>query len=288
MGINPIKPAKPFLGQIRILKSRNIIPDEHTRAFLTNVNYYRLSGYIRPFLDSTSNVCNPKIDFSTIISIYEFDSEMRSILQKAIETIEVSMRTKIAHYFSLKYSPLGYLKANNFDTQFDHIAFLDEIEKCIRNNNKSPVIKHHLANYGPDLPFWVLIDYFTLGMLSKFYAGMLLDDQRMINSTLIHLHYKKLVGWLRCACDLRNRCAHYSRLYYWNFSALPSYPKGDKTVKDRLLFTQIYTLKLLYPSSKEWNSSVGNHIVALIKKHIKDIKLEHIGFPANWEHCLLK
>lgn len=282
-----IKPAKEFQEQIDILKSRNIIPDDSTRSFLTNVNYYRISGYIFPFLNTDSNLCDSELQFSTVASIYEFDSEMRSILQKTLEKIEVSMRTRIAHYFSLKYSPLGYLNNQNFSEKFDHETFLKEIEKCKQNNSRSPVVIHHFRNYGKDLPFWVIVDYFSFGTLSQFYSGMKTEDKKELNTTLIHLQYEKLGGWLRCATDLRNRCAHYSRLYNWKFSSLPSYPNGDNTANDRRLFTQIYTLKLLYPIPEEWNNSVGHRIVTLIKKYKKDIKLKHIGFPIDWEKRLL-
>ena len=83
-----IKPAKEFQEQIDILKSRNIIPDDSTISFLTNVNYYRISGYIFPFLNTNSNLCDNELQFSTVASIYEFDYEMRSILQKTLEKIQ--------------------------------------------------------------------------------------------------------------------------------------------------------------------------------------------------------
>ena len=63
-------------------------------------------------------------------------------------------------------------------------------------------------------------------------------------------------SWLRCITDLRNRCAHYSRLYDWSFTALPKMPKESVAPQNRKLFSQILVLKRLYPDKKEWNTAL--------------------------------
>jgi len=45
------KPALTFSGQVKLLASRGLVIDDLEQAarFLTQVNYYRLTGYILPF-----------------------------------------------------------------------------------------------------------------------------------------------------------------------------------------------------------------------------------------------
>lgn len=94
-----------------------------------------------------------------------------------------------------------------------------------------------------------------------------------------------LESWLRCITDLRNRCAHYSRLYFWNFTAIPKAPRGAPAM-DRRLFSQIIVLKYLYPDPSSWNNNFKAGISALLEAYLPDIELAHIGFPDDWEDLL--
>ena len=54
--------------------------------FFSNVNYYRVKGYLLPFLhdDIISD-----LDFEKLKAIYYFDMELRNLLSKTIEKIEI-------------------------------------------------------------------------------------------------------------------------------------------------------------------------------------------------------
>lgn len=94
---------------------------------------------------------------------------------------------------------------------------------------------------------------FSIGMLSYFYKEMQNRDKSNIASELYGVSYQVLESWLRCLTDLRNRCAHYSRLYYWIFPALPQMPPNENYILTRRLFAQLYTLKKLYPDCDKRN-----------------------------------
>ena len=113
-----------------------------------------------------------------------------------------------------------------------------------------------------------------MGMLSYFYADLQSGDQKYIAKEIYDTSVACLKSWLRCITDLRNRCAHYSRLYYWSFTALAP--------QNRKFFSQILVLKLLYPDKKEWNSKVMTELRAVIEEYEDDISLKHIGFPQDW------
>lgn len=93
----------------------------------------------------------------------------------------------------------------------------------------------------------------------------------------------QLESWLRCLTDLRNRCAHYSRIYYWSFPAMPKMPSDYDYIADRKLFSQLLMLKFLYPDNSKWDSKLISTLKALIEEYEKDISLKQIGFPCDWE-----
>ena len=67
--------------------------------------------------------------------------------------------------------------------------------------------------------FWVICELFTFGMLyATFYNDLTTADKKEFAGA----QYKEMVSWLRCCTDLRNVCAHYGRLYFRIFTAMPS------------------------------------------------------------------
>ena len=127
-----------------------------------------------------------------------------------------------------------------------------------------------------------------MGMLSYFYADLQSGDQKYLAKELYGTSVACLKSWLRCITDLRNRCAHYSRLYYWSFPALPKMPRELETSPNRKLFSQILVLKLLYPNKKEWINKVLIELKAIVEEYENDISLRHIGFPEDWYEQLEK
>lgn len=69
---------------------------------------------------------------------------MRNLLFSAIEVIEVSLRTKLTHFHSERYSPLGYLDAATFNPKHDAEKFKQNIDREIENNKKVLFVKHHM------------------------------------------------------------------------------------------------------------------------------------------------
>ena len=291
---NQIKPEKTFDEQCEILEERGIKTESSTALLLSQINYYRFSGYIYPFLNKTTGICDPSISFSRIAAIYSFDTEVRSLIFNAIEKIEIMLRTRLSYHFAHAYSPLGYLDSANHGKNFDTVKFQTLINRCIEENKNSPVVMHHINKYGGKFPIWVIIEYFTLGMLSRFYRDLKSTDKKSIARSCFNTSYKKLDGWMRCITDLRNRCAHYSRLYNWNFTAIPSLSYKDikipcpenknentKITVNHKLFSLICLLKAMYPSD-QWNNDFAIPFFLLLDKHAKQVDLQHIGFPSDW------
>lgn len=283
-----LKSPTTYTQQVSILESRNITIQNKTQCeiFLSHVNYYRLSGYLLPFINKPDEKCKQAISIEKIEAIYRFDSEIRNLLLSAIERIEIYLGTQLSYYSAHHYGADGYMDPNNYNAKHDHIKFEGLINSTIQDNRKAPAVRHHIAQYGGKFPIWVIIEFFTIGMISHFYTDMKNHDKATIAFFLYSVNYQTLSSWLRCLTDLRNRCAHYSRLYYWKFSAIPRIRTGDAFKADRSLFTQIYMLKYLYPD--DWNDDLLTPLIDLFEKYSSYITLSHIGFPKEWKTILKK
>lgn len=286
----PKKLKKPitFQDQVAKLESRDIIVKDSAacEAFLQHVNYYRLSGYLYPFLDHKADKCITPIPFSRLSDIYTFDAKLRGLITSTIETIEIYCRTQFAYHNAHTYGANGYMHGSSFGIKHNHSRFLSRINNCITENQNSPVVRHHMNVYGGSFPIWVIIDYFSLGMLSYFYSDMNNQDKSTLANNMYAVNYQTLSSWLRCLTDLRNRCAHYSRLYNWIFPAVPRMPRGESFLPNRLLYSQLYMLKLMYPYPSRWNNDFVKPLAILMKKYGKSIDKKHIGFPYHWKSML--
>lgn len=283
-----LKKPTTFEEQVELLKKKNIIVKDKSSCinFLSKTNYYRLTGYYLPFIRKEEEKCFIPLEFTRIQNIYAFDAELRNLISFAIEKIEVHIRTQLAYYHAHKYGAEGYMYKSSFNKRHDHDSYLRHIRTCITENANTLVVKHHNTQYGGHFPIWAIIEFFSVGMLSYFYRGMKNCDKAKIAEDIYGVNYQTLESWLRCLTDLRNRCAHYSRLYYWIFPALPKMPANEKYIPTRRLYAQIYMLKMMYPDKEKWNDEFVKPLCKLVKKYKSDISLKHLDFPYRWKSML--
>lgn len=284
----PLKPATTFEEQVKKLYQRNLVIEDKDFALdtLSKVNYYRFSAYLLPFKQFSDGCYRQGTSFNKIFRLYEFDRKMRNVLSSAIEPIEVLLKTKIAYYHAHKYGAEGYTKFENFERQDWHTKFMIEFNDDVQKNSKTLFVRHHIDNYGAHFPIWVAVELFPLGMLSRFYANMKPEDRKHIARNNFYTGPEHLESWLVCLTDLRNRCAHYMRLYFHRFVKFPRLPKGLYTINSQRLFDVIYVMKCLYLDHEKWKSSFVPTLEGLIEEYSCDIQLKYIGFPSNWKELL--
>lgn len=295
-----VKEATSYGEQIVKLIKRDCIINsvEETLDILKRVNYYRLTAYFLPFLNKDEDKYIPNTEFYKVYKIYEFDQKLSVLLYSVIQEIEIFMKTQIAYYHSKKYGALGYINSNNFSQSKleQHEKLIKALNSEIDYNSKMLFVQHHKTHYDGKFPLWVAVELFSMGNISQFYSQMITEDRKNVAKLISditgqHTTYYQLSSWLRCLTDLRNRCAHFSRLYYYNFSSAPSIPNGfeDKTltniVKITKLYQYIFVLKFLYPQPQKW-VDILTQFEALIDEYAEYIELSHIGFPTNWRNLL--
>ena len=282
-----LKSPATYDEQISKLKEHGclISNEKRVREILSGISYFRISAYFLPFRKSNKSYVSGTT-FERVYRLYEFDREMRRLLFSAVETIEVALRAKLSYYYAHKYGAVGYMDESNFNPKHNHRRFISMIDQSKKENSRLLFVKHYQTKYMGEFPLWVIMELFTMGMLSSFYSDMLTKDKKLFTSAVYGENYKDIESWLRCCTDLRNICAHYGRLYYRIFSAIPAGMKEVDENAERRLFAAILVVKKLYPDKAKWSSEIFIQLHAIMDEYRDAISLKHVGFPENWEEIL--
>ena len=282
-----VKEPKSFYKQLSKLKERGcIIGDEnYVLQTLMRVNYYRLTAYFLPY-KTQADTYKDGTTFNKVHRTYEFDRKLSHLLFSIIEEIELTLRTQIAYFHSRKYGALGYMDENNFSKHHNHTLFLEHIQKSIDNNSTQAFVEHHITHYDGKFPLWVMVELMTCGEISLFYSDLKISDKKEFALKRYGTTHYNLSQWLHCMTDLRNFCAHYARLYYNLFPAIPPTPSGFSYTLYKRIFDYILVLKFLYHSPERLSSVLLTPLQSLIEEYSDSIELSHIGFPENWTEII--
>lgn len=88
------KQALSISEQIELLKSRglNIADSSKAEKFLGEVSYFRFVQYLRPMEeDKTTHQFKPNSRFEDAVALYNFDIELRDLMFKAVQRLEIAL-----------------------------------------------------------------------------------------------------------------------------------------------------------------------------------------------------
>lgn len=290
------KPPLTFEQQAERLLDRGMIVSDRKQLIerLSDVSYYRLSGYWYPFKQKDDSF-KPGTTFEMIWQRYIFDRQLRLLVMDAVERIEVAiLRTQMVEYFTLKYSPFGYIDKRNFNPKFsadDHNRLLAGIRDTVLHS-KEIFVTHFFSKYGSetDLPLWMAVEVMSFGNLFTFFRNLDQADKQILaqRSGVVP---KVLDSWLHMFNYVRNLCAHHGRLWNRELSISPLIPDRRHQLQwhqpvridNRRVFAVLtiarYLLKQIAPQSR-WH-----HRLADLLNRYPTIPLVSMGFPHNWLDC---
>ena len=293
MGIRYTHQAITTEQQIDILKERGLLIDDVKQAIevLDTISYFRLAGYWRHFeTDRFSHQFREGSSFADVIDLYSFDKELRALLFTAIQTIEVSVRTKIIKHFALDFGAFWFMDENCAINEERFVANLAVIRNEVSRSHDDFITEHFRKYSEPDLPpVWKTLEVISMGTLSKLYSNFSDATAKHAVAREFGLnHHKFLRSWLECLAVLRNCCAHHSRLSNRAFPVKPMMPKRmpktwitDFSFREQTLYPQLcYVVYWL-------NSiSIDNTFVVDFKQLLSkypSVKTRLLGFPHDWE-----
>lgn len=286
-----IKKATTYKEQLEILKGRGLIVSDDEKAidFLSNTNYYNLTGYMIDYKNSEGKYVDG-ISFEKIYNIYQCDKRFKNILNYAIEIVEHSLKTKISYHFAHEIGAIEYLNSENFKDEKEHKIFIDKFKRAVSQNKNIPFVKHHIENYNGKFPIWVACELFTMGTICNFYSNIPTETQKNIAKDY-RTGPVQLNSWIYCVKYLRNLTAHYMRLYNFSVQVIPKKCRKNFDAdfcSSYKVFDIVYILKFLILDKNEWNNYIIPTIKSIFEQYSDYLNISSYGFPENWEKLLFK
>jgi len=278
----------------RLIQHGLIIKNKKEAAeFLSEINYYRFTGYALQYRVSPhqSDYIN-NVTFKHILDLYQFDAELRTLLRKYLEIIEHYFRTRISYCFSVKKCQLPphnqhYDKSNYYrKDRFDEVLKSFERERDYQKN--SLIVTHHSNNYENQMPMWVMVELMSFSNLSKLYGCMYYSEQREIANHQ-KISPRMLSNHLHGLSVLRNKCAHGARLYNVDFNPptmlKKSFLKKYPNIRNNTLFAYLLPIVLHLPREALKDFFI-NELDSLIDRYADCIELKIMGFPQSYKTLL--
>lgn len=212
--------------QVAQLQERGLLIAKPKLAekYLLNISYYRLGEYWYVMQSNKDkHIFKSNSVFEDVIALYNFDAELRLLLFEVIEKIEISLRTKLIYYLSHEIGPWWFQDFNLFTDSMALVKTLSNLEEEL-TRTKDKTIKDHFKNHKDDKrfpPAWKALEQTSFGALSKLYGNLkpTVDSKNIIAKEFGAVNHTYLPSWLQSIAQIRNYCAHHSRL--WNRN-LPS------------------------------------------------------------------
>lgn len=326
------KPYTSHTDQIAILLSRGLhtADPSHAVKCLERIGYYRLSAYWYPFRNAhlyphtgrgippinrvgppdrfVTDLFRAGYSFEDAVDFYVFDKKLRTLIGDALERIEVCVRGRMVDHLG-KISPLAHRDASNFSRTFTtgpsrkpnltlYQDWLQRQDKLFERS-KEDFANHFRLKYGGSglhPAIWVSSEAWDWGALSHGFGGLPPADKHAIASIFDNMNGHDLASWVRHLNDIRNVCAHHSRLWNRNTANPPRLPQqGHINLLDHLhthpmivhrLYGGIaicaYMMRIIHPRS-QWHIRLRDFLLAEAPTQ-SAISPLIAGFPQGWEN----
>lgn len=304
----PQKKFSTFSEQVEWLQDEKhlIISDrQYAEDVLKHIGYFPLmGGYKHLFRIPLTKKYKDGTSFDEIVSLYEFDAELRELFFKYLLQIERHLRSLMSYYFSEQYgeSQSAYLDANNFNnSRRNHNTVIRLIATLQRAASTTDYvyINYYRNTYG-NIPLWVLINVLTFGNLSKMYKVFPQSLQSKVCKNFGIINQRQMEQFLSVLTKFRNVCAHGERLFTYrtidNISDLPLHRKMSIPMNGiqyqygkNDLFAVVIAFRYLLPDKdfrlfkKRLAKSIDDVSEKLIHIEHTDL-LGKMGFPENWKN----
>lgn len=319
-----MKPFKTLDQQLKILEDRNLKFNDKKEAkqYLLEYNYYNVvNAYSKFFINSDTSKYYDDVYFEDILEIHHFDKVVKTVIFEGIIEAERHFKSILAYCYCkhFKNGLYSYLDIKTYGSkdiikvsrQISNFAnTLNYYKEKKRNNNS---IKHYYKVHSV-VPFWVLVDYLTLGEVTYFYN--LLPDKikndvakelakfvkdNLSTTSIKDIHFNVIQKGLENLTELRNITAHNNKMLETTLkNDLPFYadihtPLNILNSDNRQsIYNSILYLKFFinYNQYAKINNTIRkrmNNLRGKIKNHSYTNKLfSSIGLPNELQIMQLK
>lgn len=278
--------------QISILKSRGLMFDNEQEAveYLKIISYFRLASYWKPMEnDKLKHIFKPNSKFENVVTLYNFDKELRTLIFSAIQSIEIALRTKIIQIVSSNYGAFWFTEKSLFTNTTIFSKCLLNIEEELKRSKEDFLIEH-FAKYDnpPYPPAWKTLEVSSFGTLSKLYCNLTDNNlKKQIARELGLPQHLYLESWIKSLSVLRNCIAHHARIWNRKYPWKPQIPQKlqspwiqNSTISHEKLYAQLccigYLLNAIHP-----NNNFRQQLKTLLSKY-SIVDISAMGFPKLW------
>lgn len=280
--------------QIQKLSDRGMVFEENggiekAKEILLDVGYYRLGFYWNPFeIDKDHNFAQGT-KFTDVVKLYYLDVDLKNILNKALNRIEINLRTQLVYHVSNAYldNPTWFaskkVMSASFVDKFPTKSYTDQFKL----SNK-PIKKHHL-NYPNDIfaPAWKTLEFLTFGTIYTIYYSLKEEGLKKQIAGLYGIKKIKVFNnFLKTVIFIRNICAHSGILFDSNTpkeietTPLILFNDNNRHSLDSSIKVILYFLETI---SKSRKNIIEKEIIYLLESHsgnpvIQKIITEKIGY----------
>lgn len=276
------------------------------QAVLSGVNYYRFKVYLRPFLiPPTLKTFQPGATFVGACELNEFDRDLRSLVMALTGAIEVALRHSLDLYVgAFLKDPFWYLNENIYtQTPTETIRKIvgsvsrsnEEFSLHFRQKYWNPRHKKHC--FMP--PFWMASETLTLGQLlylmrnldKKLFAGSAkgaINELDKMAKVWGAFNISDLERWVEYLRNLRNWCAHHSRLWSRNMGVPSNIQRhlapniAGKSPNNHRIYLQLVMMRTML-KSQDIPENIAAAMQALFVTYPTAASMKsHMGFPPNW------
>jgi len=249
------KPPLTLQEQLNHIKNQyNIDFKDKEKAlfYLKHHNYYKLRGYWLYFEKK-----GIKATFEDVINLYNFDSELRLLITKYLQTIELSIKSHFSYILTIKYNnPHIILDESIFKNKTFFKEGIEKLEKSFNDSDELFAIHYRNTYDEPLPPLWVCVEFMTFGELSRWIYNLNDKDTKLIAKEYYIKSASIFKSFLYHLTEIRNKCAHHSRIWNKSFSHKFVIPKEFKEYFDSNTYKLSHTLlvmKLLLKPIKQDN-----------------------------------
>lgn len=303
------KEFSSFDRQIEIICEKIAIRDkDEAKEALKKIGYFQLmGGYKSLFRIPGTKKYKEGTSFEEIVSLYEFDVELRELFFRYLLQIERNLRSLMSYYFTETYGAAQkeYLNPQNYDltkkNKYTVERLIATLERAA-NTQDYAYINYYREQYG-DIPLWVLSNVLTFGNLSKMFRVFPQSLKSKVSKNFAPLNPHQMEQFLSVLTKYRNVCAHGERLFtYKTVDAIADTPIHQELAIEKSgnqykygkqdLFVVVIAFYYLLPE-KDF-SCFSQNLLKIIQTvsgqliHVEERELlEKMGFPQNWGKLIL-
>lgn len=217
------KSATTIEQQLDLLKSRGLAINDADKAreILLDIGYYRLGFYLFPFEKSYPELRNRTHEyvegasFEDAVNLYYFDFDLRLLLMRYLNRIEIAFRTSLINNLSNKYStnPVWFVSPTVVNRLY---AREFECKVYTSDFKRNPIIHRHHQNNPNDrfAPAWKTLEFMTFGAVMKLYEQLKeRDDKIFVAHKFGVRQVVTFESYMHAIRQVRNACAHGLLLY---------------------------------------------------------------------------